>query len=305
MASLKSIKSKILSYKKTGTVTHAMEAVSAVKMRKAQERALSMRPYARAALRMLGSVSGSIEALRHPLTRHVQTGKVAIIIITSDKGLAGSLNSAVIRKTEQFIREETLSQAELSFFCLGKRGYEFALRRGFEILHHHTNISDGIDELEFNQISEKVIELAMKGVFREVRVAYTHFRSTFEQQAEMHKILPLSQKIMDHIVKSIPPEKGKYAELAQETNGVQTYTIEPEPEVVLGVLLPKLVNVAIFHNLLESKASEHSARMVAMKNATDKVKEMTHGLTRKFNKARQAAITREVSEITSGIEAMR
>ncbi|HEY4514072.1 MAG TPA: ATP synthase F1 subunit gamma [Candidatus Paceibacterota bacterium] len=305
MASLKSIKSKILSYKKTGTVTHAMEAVSAVKMRKAQERALSMRPYARAALRMLGSVSGSIEALRHPLTRHVQTGKVAIIIITSDKGLAGSLNSAVIRKTEQFIREETLSQAELSFFCLGKRGYEFALRRGFEILHHHTNISDGIDELEFNQISEKVIELAMKGVFREVRVAYTHFRSTFEQQAEMHKILPLSQKIMDHIVKSIPPEKGKYAELAQETNGVQTYTIEPEPEVVLGVLLPKLVNVAIFHKLLESKASEHSARMVAMKNATDKVKEMTHGLTRKFNKARQAAITREVSEITSGIEAMR
>jgi len=216
MASLKNIKLKIQSYRKTGTVTHAMQAVSAVKMRKAQERALSMRPYARAALRMLGSVSGSIDALRHPLTQERQTGKVAIIIITSDKGLAGSLNSAVIRKTEQFIQEENLSQAELSFFCLGKRGYEFALRRGFEVLHHHTNISDGIDEIEFHKITDKLVELQMKGVFREVRAAYTDFRSTFEQQAAIRKILPLSQKIMEHIVKDIPPEKGKYAEVREE-----------------------------------------------------------------------------------------
>ncbi|KKW20125.1 MAG: ATP synthase F1 subcomplex gamma subunit [Parcubacteria group bacterium GW2011_GWA2_51_10] len=305
MANLKSIKSKILSYKKTGTVTHAMEAVSAVKMRKSQERALSMRPYARAALRMLGSVSGSIDALRHPLTQERTAGKVGIIIITSDKGLAGSLNSAVMRKTEQFILEANLSSNELAFFCLGKRGYEFALRRGFEVMHQHTNISDGIDEIEFHKITDKVIELQMSGALREVRVAYTDFRSTFEQQAAMHKILPLSQKIMEYIVKEIPPDRGKYAEMAEEINGVQSYTIEPEPEAVLAALLPKLVNVAIFHKLLESKASEHSARMVAMKNATDKAREMTQSLTRTFNKVRQAAITREVSEITSGIEAMR
>lgn len=305
MASLKSLKTKIHSYKKTGTVTKAMQAVSAVKMRKAQERALSMRPYARAALRMLGSISASSEALRHPLAQERAKGKVALVIITSDKGLAGSLNTAVIKKTEQFILEENLSRGELVFFCLGKRGYEFALRRGFEVLHHHTNISDGIDEAEFHTITDKVIALQMSGECREARVSYTDFLSTFEQRAAIHKILPLSQKIMEHIVKEIPPEKGKYAEMSREINGVETYTIEPEPETVLAALFPKLVNIAIFHKLMESKASEHSARMVAMKSATDKANEMASTYTRTFNKVRQAAITREVSEITSGIEAMR
>ena len=305
MASLKSLKIKIHSYKKTGTVTKAMQAVSAVKMRKAQERALGMRSYARAALRMLGSVSGSTEALRHPLTQERAKGRVAIVIITSDKGLAGSLNTAVIKKTEQFIAEENLLQGELVFFCLGKRGYEFALRRGFEVMHHHTNISDGIDEAEFRAITDKVIALQTSGDLREARVAYTDFRSTFEQRPAIHKILPLSQKIVEHIVKEIPPEKGKYSEMALEINGVPSYTIEPEPEIVLAALLPKLVNIAIFHKLLESKASEHSARMVAMKSATDKANEMAGTYTRTFNKVRQAAITREVSEITSGIEAMK
>lgn len=305
MASLKSLKIKIHSYKKTGTVTKAMQAVSAVKMRKAQERALSMRPYARAALRMLGSISASSEALRHPLAQERANGKVALVIITSDKGLAGSLNTAVIKKTEQFILEENLSRGELVFFCLGKRGYEFALRRGFEVLHYHTNIADGIDEAEFHTITDKVIALQMSGECREARVAYTDFLSTFEQRAAIHKILPLSQKMMEHIVKEIPPEKGKYAEMSQEINGVETYTIEPEPETVLAALFPKLVNIAIFHKLMESKASEHSARMVAMKSATDKANEMAGTYTRTFNKVRQAAITREVSEITSGIEAMK
>jgi F-type H+-transporting ATPase subunit gamma len=305
MASLKSLKIKIHSYKKTGTVTKAMQAVSAVKMRKAQERALGMRSYARSALRMLGSVSGSTDALRHPLTQERKNGKVAVIIITSDKGLAGSLNTAVIRKTEQFILDENLSQGELVFFCLGKRGYEFVLRRGYEVKHHHTNISDGIDEVEFREITDKIIELQTSGYLREARVAYTDFRSTFEQSPAIHKILPLSQKIVEHIVKEIPPEKGKYSEMAQEINGVQSYTIEPEPEIVLEALLPKLVNVAIFNKLLESKASEHSARMVAMKSATDKANEMAGTYTRTFNKVRQAAITREVSEITSGMEAIK
>lgn len=305
MASLKNIKLKIISVKKTSTVTHAMEAVSAAKMRKAQERALSARPYARASLRILGSVSGSVEAARHPLARQRSEGKVAIVIITSDKGLAGSLNSAVIKKTEQFIASENLGSGELLLLCLGKRGYEFAQRRGYEILHRETNIADGIDEAEFRLITDRILDLQMRGVTREVRMAYTDFRSTFEQSAAIHKVLPLSLKIVERIVKEIPPERGKYAEPIGAVNGVSSYTIEPEPQDVLNVLLPKLANIAVFHKLLESKASEHSARMVAMKNATDKATEMTQTLTRKYNKARQAVITREVSEITSGIEAMR
>lgn len=306
MASLKNIKLKILSYRKTGTVTHAMEAVSAVKMRKSQERAIKARPYARAGLRVLGSLSGSVEAQQHPLTTERKSGKVGIVIITSDKGLAGSLNSAVIKIASNYIREENLRKEELLFICLGKRGYEFAIRNGYEIVHHHTNISDGIEEDEVRAITDKVVDLQEKGVTREFRVAYTNFRSTFEQTAVMRKILPLSPKVMEAIVAGITPERGKFSDPAtQNVQTIPSYTIEPEARDVLNVLLPKLANVAIFHKLLESKASEHSARMVAMKSATDKAKEMAHDLTRTFNKVRQATITREVSEITSGMEAMK
>ena len=306
MARLKNIKQKILSVKKTSTVTRAMEAVSAVKMRKAQERAIMARPYARAALRMLGSVAGSQNFSNHPLTKKNVEGKVAIVIITSDKGLAGSLNSAVIRKTEQFIAENNLSSSDLLFICLGKRGYEFALRHGYSVVHHHVNISDGIEEEEFGRITNQMIELQAKGETREVRIAYTNFRSTFEQEAAVHKIMPISFEVMKRVIASITPERGKFAEVPNEDErSVPAYTIEPDAEEVFRALIPKLANITVFHKLLESKASEHSARMVAMKSATDKAKEMAQELTRKFNKVRQAAITREVSEITSGIEAMR
>ena len=303
--SLKNIKTKIQSVRKTSTVTRAMEAVSAVKMRKSQERALTARPYARAALRMLGSVMGSFNAENHPLTRERKEGKVAILLITSDKGLAGSLNSSVLRKTEQFIVEENLLPEELLFICLGRRGHEFALRNGFEVMRHHVNISDGIDEDQFSLITDEVVRLQESGKTREVRIAYTDFRSTFEQEAAVHKILPISLKIMEHIIASITPERGKYSEERQGNGAVAAYTIEPDADEVLAALIPKLTNVAVFHKLLESKASEHSARMVAMKNATDKARDMVKELTRTFNRVRQAAITREVSEITSGIESMK
>lgn len=305
-ANLKNIKSKIQSVKKTRQVTRAMEAVSAVKMRKAQERALLARPYARGALRILASVSGSIELVDHALTRERSAGKVAILLITSDKGLAGNLNSAVIKKVETFMREEGLGREDVAFVCLGRRGYEFARTRGYEVLHHEVNISDAVEETQVHHITDMLVGMQSSGAAREVRVAYTDFMSTFEQEAAMHKILPLSQKIIEEIVTSIRPETGKYAEVGAENgSGAATYTIEPNAEEVLWQLLPRLANIAIFHKLLESKASEHSARMVTMKNATDKAGEVAKELNLAFNKARQAAITAEVSEITSGIEAMR
>ena len=302
---LKQIKLKIISTKKTSTVTRAMEAVSAVKMRKAQERALTSRSYAWTALRILRGLAGSTNLVNHPLTREHAGGKVAIVVITSDKGLAGSLNSAVLKKVENFMREEGLKQSDVVFLCLGKRGYEFAINRGYEVVHHKLNISETIDEQEFHDITDQVIALYQSGIAHEVRIAYTDFISTFEQEAAIHKILPLSEKILEHIVASIRPAKGKFAIPEVSGNDIPAYTIEPDAEDVINALLPRLVNIAVFHKLLESKASEHSARMVAMKSATDKAKEIATLLTRKYNKARQAAITREVSEITSGIEAMR
>ncbi|MEK7133950.1 MAG: ATP synthase F1 subunit gamma [Patescibacteria group bacterium] len=313
MASLKNIKLKILSYKKTGTVTHAMEAVSAVKMRKAQGRALTTRAYARAALRVLSHLAGSVDVERHPLVHKDPSRDITcIVLVTSDKGLAGSLNSAVIRKVQEFIREQRLSQKTLEFICLGKRGHEFAQRNGYRVLHHMTNIADGVTEPEVRNITNRITALQISGDARKVYMAYTNFRSTFEQEPIMRQILPLRKHVLQEIIEGIVPERGKYADKAARdggdgsgSGGSAAYTMEPDAAHVLAEVLPKLANVAVFHALLESKASEHSARMVAMKSATDKAKEMAGDLTRTFNKVRQAAITREVSEITSGIEAMK
>lgn len=300
MANLKSIKSKILSYKKTGTVTHAMEAVSAVKMRKGQERALSGRAYAAAALSVLERLSSTTELSRHPLTQS-QNGMTAIIVVTSDKGLAGSLNSNVIRAVERELRARNLKKNEVNIYAYGKRGGEYFRTRGYETTIA-TNVRDDIPESDVLSLTQDI--LAKK--YASVLVAYQNFISTFEQQPAVRQIVPITTQTLREFVAGIRPAKGKYAPQHDEKPASPTaYTVEPDADTVFDVLLPKLLNIAIFHGLLESKASEHSARMVAMKSATDKAKEMAHALTRTFNKVRQAAITREVSEITSGIEAMR
>jgi F-type H+-transporting ATPase subunit gamma len=301
MASLKNIKLKILSYKKTGTVTHAMEAVSAVKMRKSQERALGGRAYAAAALSVLERLSGTADVARHPLMQE-RPGMTAIIVITSDKGLAGSLNSNVIRSVEREIRERGLKKNEVNIYAYGKRGGEYFRSRGYET-SIVINVSDAIPEADVLTLTRDILS---KTEYTSVFVAYQNFVSTFEQHPTVRQIIPIKPETIRMIVGGIRPARGRYAPQQEETTArPAAYTIEPDADSVLAVLLPRLLNIAVFHALLESKASEHSARMVAMKSATDKAKEKAKDFTRIFNKVRQAAITREVSEITSGIEAMK
>ncbi|MDO8561639.1 MAG: ATP synthase F1 subunit gamma [bacterium] len=306
MASLKSLKVKIHSYKKTGTVTKAMQAVSAVKMRKSQERALSGRVYAAAALSILERVSGTTLAKLHTLAQ-TRDGKTCFVIVTSDKGLAGSLNSAVIRRAEQEILARKLSKEDVVIIAVGRRGGEFFASRGYNVIARHENVSDGVDEEGMRMVTDTVLRLHGEGGIANCVVAYTNFISTFEQEPVMRQIIPLTAEMFAQMVAGIRPAKGKYAPTPLEARGEKpaTYTIEPDADTVLSALLPKLLNISVFHTLLESKASEHSARMVAMKSATDKANEMAGTYTRTFNKVRQAAITREVSEITSGMEAMK
>src|SRR3989338_3117313 len=302
MANLKSIKTKILSYKKTWTVTHAMEAVSAVKMRKGQERALSARAYAASALSVLERISGTADLARHPLTQK-RTGMTAVVIVTSDKGLAGSLNSGVIRAVERELQTRNLKKEEVHVYAYGRRGGEYFRTRGYETTIT-TNVRDDIPE---NDVLTLTKDILANSEYTSVLVAYQNFISTFEQKPTVRQIVPITAQTIAEMVKGIRPAKGKYAPQSDEVrpHRIPAYTIEPDADSVLTVLLPRLLNIAVFHALLENKASEHSARMVAMKRATDKAKEMAHSLTRTFNKVRQAAITREVSEITSGIEAMK
>ena len=253
---------------------------------------------------VLERLSGPADLGRHPLMRE-RAGKTAVVIITSDKGLAGSLNSGVIRRAEVFVGG--LDKKELVIFALGRRGGDYFASRGFAMGQSKTNVSDAISESDVREITQLIIE---REDISSVVVIYQNFISTFEQRPTVHTIVPITPEGMQKVVEGIRPVRGKYAPASAQSSSEAkpaAYTIEPDADAdaVLAELLPKLINIAIFHAILENKSSEHSARMVAMKSATDKAKEMAHNLTRRFNKVRQAAITREVSEITSGIEAMR
>lgn len=311
MASLKNIKQKIGAVNKTRQVTKAMEAVSAVKMRKTQEQALGARPYALAALTILKRVSSSIEKSRHPLTVLRSGKKTGVVVVSSDKGLAGSLNSAIIRAAERELKARGITPENSVFFGIGRRGADSFAKRGFDMKERHENVSDTVAEDTMRETTNQILALYTAGEISSCIIVYTNFLSTFEQKPVVRQLLPISSDAVAEIVAGIAPRRGSFASVSEdgetkaETGASGTYTIEPSAQEVLAAVLPRLVNVVMFHALVEAKASEHSARMVAMKSATDKAGELAHDLTLAFNKARQAAITGEVSEITSGIEAMK
>ena len=298
---LKQIKNKIVSTKKTGKVTKAMESVSAVKMRKSQERAFAGRPYVHAALRILSQLATSPDGLQHPLTQKRGEGKRLAVVVTSDKGLAGSVNSAVLKKASETIAKE----GDLEIICIGRKAVDFAKREQQTVLGEYTNISDDVTIDDVYEIASTLIKAFTGGGYKEVEIIYQNFLSTFEQEPTKRTVLPLDPAEIHYIMRGIRPKTGVGSDDVEPAVDSTVYTVEPSPEEVLASLVPRLVQIIVYHALLESKACEHSARMVAMKNATDKSKELTKSLTLLFNKQRQAAITAEVSEITGGIEAMK
>ena len=298
MASLKLIKNKIKSVQKTQKVTKAMEAVSAAKMRKAQLRAISGRAYARAAVAVLSRISGLRELANHSLMQKRDVKKVLYVVITSDKGLAGALNSAVLKATLADINARGLTKEAVSVIAVGRKASDFFASRGFSVDAFHPN-TDQISSVLIQEIVSEVASRFESETVDEVKIAYQNFRSTFEQIPILRVIFPLSLAELQKVVEDIIPAKGAFSH-AQNGKAPATYVVEPAQSKVLNVILPKLAGIFVYHALIESQASEHSAR----KSASDKAEEMRHSLTLGFNKARQAAITREVSEITGGMEAM-
>lgn len=299
---LKDIKTKILATKRMHTVTRAMEAVSAVKMRKTQEAAFAGRSYARSALSILTRLSGTHSFAKHQLAESRETvKKIALLVITSDKGLAGAVNSGVIKKAVEAL--EGKDQKDVVIYAYGKKGESYFARRGYTIARAVENKADEILLADMEALSAELTRGFLAGEFDKVVTVYSNFKSTFEQVPTLRRLLPLSMGALTEIVEGIIPQKGKWSQEV-DLEAPAAYTVEPNTMDVLSELVPRLVAVAIYHMLLEGKASEHSARMVAMKSASDKSKEVARDLTRKYNKVRQAAITREVSEIVSGREAL-
>ena len=314
---LKDIKTKIKATERMHKVTRAMEAVSAVKMRKTQTSAFQGRSYARAALAILTRLSGSQTLANHPLMREhgakvvVNEGgmtaaltkgkKIALVVMTSDKGLAGALNSGVIKAAAAAVAD--YAKEQVTVYAYGKKGEEYFARRDYRIARAFENKADDIPVSLMEELSAELSAGFLAGEYDEVIAVYSNFKSTFEQVPTTRTLLPLTVTTLAQLVADIQPVKGKWSEEGV-LESPSAYSVEPSDEDVLGLLVPKLVSVALYHMLLESKASEHSARMVAMKNASDKSKDVVRDLTRVFNKVRQAAITREVSEIVSGREAL-
>lgn len=302
--SLRDIKTKIRSVDRTRKVTKAMETVSAVKMRKAQQRALTGRPYARAALSVLERLSPSLATISHPLTASRIVKRVALVVVTSDKGLCGVMNAAVLKESERIIKTLALDTKDIDVYAFGRKASEYFSRRNYELKAKFENVSDDVSLSDLEAVTKSVVSAFETGAVDHVYVVYTNFKSTFEQEALSHTLLPLSLKEFKEIVAGILPVRGQALPEVTTTLAPAFYTVEPTEQEVLGTLLPRLASVFVYHMLLEGKASEHSARMVAMKNASDKSRDLSKALTRVFNKTRQAVITREVSEIVGGIEAM-
>jgi F-type H+-transporting ATPase subunit gamma len=298
---LKDIKAKIKSTERTHKVTRAMEAVSAVKMRKTQAAALAGRFYARAALAILARLSGTGDVSRHVLTTTREVKRIALIVITSDKGLAGALNSGVLKEASAAVAG--YAPEAVSIFAFGRKGQEYFARRNYLIKKAVENKGDDIVPRDMEELVRELAEGFTRGDFDQVLAVYSNFKSTFEQKPIIRTLLPLSLETVQQLVADIVPAKGKFSEL-QKIESPAAYEVEPSAEEILNTILPRLTAISLYHMLLESKASEHSARMVAMKNASDKSEEVAHDLTRTYNKIRQAAITREVSEIVSGREAL-
>lgn len=309
MPSLRDIKGKIRGVAKTRQVTRAMEAVSASKMRKSQEKAIAGRPYALSAFRILLGLSKNFNTKDSPFIKERKIKKVLMIVVTSDRGFAGGLNSSVIKKVLGFMNEKKLGKEDISFVCVGKKGYDFFSKRGYSISQNFEKLGDTILLSQVEEISRRAINLYKEGAFDHVFVAYSNFISTFTQEPLLHQALPLRQEEIGQIIKSIAPTRGKYSEIFkddknEDENDFSDYLFEPSPEQVLEQLVFDLVTVLIFQSFMEGKASEFSARMVAMRSASDKALEMGSALTLSYNKARQSVITREVSEIVGGVEAL-
>jgi len=286
MPSTRDIRRRIKSVKNTAQITKAMQMVASSKMRKAQMAALAGRPYASLMNTMLSHVVGHAGDFSHPLMEKRDVKKRAVILISTDKGLCGALNSNLTREAAKFDKNTTI------YICAGRKGSQFIARTKRQLAAEFT-YKDAPMFAEARAISKFAQEMYLKGEVDAVDILFTNFVSTLVQKPEVLPLLPIGE------IKGVQAGvHGHETSVALEKSELE-YVFEPGAEEVLGSLLPHYMNFQVYQILLEAKASEHSSRMVAMKNATDNAKQLIKDLTLEYNKLRQANITKELLEITT------
>ena len=284
MANLLDIRRRIRSVKNTQQITRAMKSVSAVKLRRAQERVLAARPYAIELKAILSDLSARVENLSHPLLEIRPERKILLIVVTSDRGLCGAFNTNISRAAEDFMKSH--SDGKLPLMTVGRKGRDYFKRRGSSILEEHVGIFSQLDFKHARAIGQRIVDLYSGAEIDSVYLAYNEFKSVIQQRLVVAPLLPLS-----------PSE----FEGEQVVGG--DYIYEQPPQAIFERLLPQFVDTQVHRALLESAASEHGSRMAAMDAATRNAGEMIEALTLNMNRIRQAAITREIIEVVSGASA--
>jgi len=284
MANTQDIRRRIKSIRNTAQITKAMQMVAASKMRKAQQHALAGRPYAALMNKVLVSLQKRTDPKLHPLLEIRPLNKKLVLIISTDKGLCGALNTNLFRETANF------DQAKTAFVVTGKKARQFIARTKRELLADF-ELKDSPSFVETKPVSKFCTEKFLSREVDNVSVLYTHFINTINQRAVVQTLLPIS---------GFDLPKGEPSEGAnQHVDPMIGYVFEPNAETVLDVMLPYYLQYQVFQMILDARASEHSARMVAMKNATDNANEFIKDLTLEYNKMRQAGITTELLEIAT------
>lgn len=284
MASLREIRRRVKSVKNVAKITKAMEMVSASKMRRAQRNTQATRPYADRMRVVMGELTTRAgKTLAHPLlTQRESVRRIGLVIVTPDKGLCGALVTNVLRMASRFVLDQRKLGREVEVLTVGRKGRDFAVRTGLPLIAEITGLGDAPGLIDILPVATNVIDGFTEGRYDEVYVVFTAFINTLTQKPERRRLLPIE-----------PP--------SEPVAGARVdYTYEPGQGEVLNALLPRFVEVQLYQTILESIASEHSARMAAMRNATDNAKELVRDLTLSANKARQAAITKELAEISAG-----
>ncbi|MGA2869978.1 MAG: ATP synthase F1 subunit gamma [Verrucomicrobiota bacterium] len=286
MPSTRDIRRRIKSVKNTAQITKAMQMVAAAKMRKAQQAALVGRPYADLMNEVLAQAAVRTAAFEHPLMQVREVKKRAVILVSTDRGLCGGLNSNLLREAAKFDRNTT------TFIGAGKKGSQFIARTKRQLAAEFT-YKDTPQFAEARAISRFAQDLFLKGEVDAVDILYTNYVSTLVQQPKTVPFLPVGK------IQAVKAGIGGPAQELKTVEKTDLFEFEPDEESVLSALLPHSLNFQVHQILLEAKASEHSARMVAMKNATDNAKQLIKDLTLEYNKLRQSNITKELLEITT------
>jgi len=317
MASGKEIRRRIKSIKNTGKITRAMEMVSAAKMRKAISSVLQLRPYAHAAWNVLTNLSQAFEHYQKGLLEVREVKSVLAIIITSNRGLCGSFNSQLIKKVKEEIRNPDKlkinrigvkkiqsnvanENLKIDFVTIGKKGERFLRKMGKEIVATFPELTYLPKIEDVTPLAKIVIQDYLEKKYEKVVIIYTDYVSAIRQETKIRQILPISKIDIEKQIAEMDVLGKEYGLDNREIE----YLVEPSPEEVLEFILPRLIEVQIYHAILESNASKESSRMMAMKNATEAAGEMAEDLTFVYNQIRQMKITQEIAEISAGRAAL-